>query len=109
MQACLPPRLLVVGQRRRCVPAPQVDQRRQVWRCRTHAPWSSALPAAACPVPRQLSCCFFVCPCCCCRQNKSVDKPEESTEIDINEPVALTFALRYLNSFAKVRTHASSS
>ena len=25
-----------------------------------------------------------------CRQNKSVDKPEESTEIDINEPVALT-------------------
>lgn len=36
-----------------------------------------------------------------CRQNKSVDKPEESTEIDINEPVALTFALRYLNSFAK--------
>lgn len=37
-----------------------------------------------------------------CRQNKSVDKPEEATEIDINEPVALTFALRYLNSFAKV-------
>ncbi|PSC68612.1 proliferating cell nuclear antigen [Micractinium conductrix] len=36
-----------------------------------------------------------------CRQNKSVDKPEESTEIDITEPVALTFALRYLNSFAK--------
>ena len=32
-----------------------------------------------------------------------MDKPEESTEIDINEPVALTFALRYLNSFAKVR------
>lgn len=31
-----------------------------------------------------------------------MDKPEESTEIDINEPVALTFALRYLNSFAKV-------
>ena len=30
-----------------------------------------------------------------------MDKPEESTEIDINEPVALTFALRYLNSFAK--------
>ena len=40
--------------------------------------------------------------CAPCRQNKSVDKPEESTEIDINEPVALTFALRYLNSFAKV-------
>ena len=36
-----------------------------------------------------------------CRQNKTADKPEEATEIDINEPVALTFALRYLNSFAK--------
>lgn len=36
-----------------------------------------------------------------------MDKPEESTEIDINEPVALTFALRYLNSFAKVRGGAS--
>eukprot|EP00887_Chlorella_sp_A99_P002518 scaffold6.g2518.t1 len=36
-----------------------------------------------------------------CRQNRSVDKPEEATEIDITEPVALTFALRYLNSFAK--------
>ncbi len=29
-------------------------------------------------------------------------QPEESTTIDITEPVALTFALRYLNSFAKV-------
>lgn len=37
-----------------------------------------------------------------CRQNKTADKPEDSTEIDITEPVALTFALRYLNSFAKV-------
>lgn len=36
-----------------------------------------------------------------CRQNNTVDKPEEATSIDINEPVALTFALRYLNSFAK--------
>ena len=27
-------------------------------------------------------------------------QPEEATEIDITEPVALTFALRYLNSFA---------
>jgi proliferating cell nuclear antigen len=35
-----------------------------------------------------------------CRQNKSADS-EEATEIDINQPVALTFALRYLNSFAK--------
>lgn len=30
-----------------------------------------------------------------------MDKPEESTEVDITEPVSLTFALRYLNSFAK--------
>lgn len=36
-----------------------------------------------------------------CRQNRSVDKPEEATLIELQEPVALTFALRYLNSFAK--------
>jgi proliferating cell nuclear antigen len=36
-----------------------------------------------------------------CRQNTSVDKQEEATVIDLNEPVELTFALRYLNSFAK--------
>ena len=36
-----------------------------------------------------------------CRQNTSVDKPEEQTVIDMQEPVALTFALRYLNSFTK--------
>lgn len=38
-----------------------------------------------------------------CRQGggKSVDGDEGSTEIDINEPASLTFALRYLNSFAK--------
>ncbi|KAL6777739.1 PCN1B [Auxenochlorella protothecoides x Auxenochlorella symbiontica] len=44
-----------------------------------------------------------------CRQNKAADKPDESTEIDINEAVSLTFALRYLNSFAKatpLSTHA---
>eukprot|EP00891_Asterochloris_glomerata_P005635 jgi/Astpho2/5635/fgenesh1_pm.00079_%23_40_t len=35
------------------------------------------------------------------RQNNAVDKPEEATDIDLNEPVSLTFALRYLNSFAK--------
>jgi proliferating cell nuclear antigen len=28
-------------------------------------------------------------------------KPEEQTAIELNEPVALTFALRYLNSFSK--------
>ena len=36
-----------------------------------------------------------------CRQNTTADKPEESIRIDIKEPVALTFALRYLNSFSK--------
>ncbi|KAK9817203.1 hypothetical protein WJX72_011042 [[Myrmecia] bisecta] len=36
-----------------------------------------------------------------CRQNTSVDKPEEQTTIELNEPVCLSFALRYLNSFAK--------
>lgn len=36
-----------------------------------------------------------------CRRNTSVDKPEESTIIEMNDPVSLTFALRYLNSFTK--------
>ncbi|KAL5178157.1 Proliferating cell nuclear antigen [Glycine soja] len=36
-----------------------------------------------------------------CRQNTSVDKPEEATVIEMNEPVSLTFALRYMNSFTK--------
>jgi proliferating cell nuclear antigen len=36
-----------------------------------------------------------------CRQNTNVDKPEDATVIDLQEPVALSFALRYLNSFAK--------
>ena len=35
------------------------------------------------------------------RQNTAVDKAEEQTVIDLNEPVMLTFALRYLNSFTK--------
>jgi proliferating cell nuclear antigen PCNA len=35
------------------------------------------------------------------RQNATADKKEEATTIDLKEPVALTFALRYLNSFAK--------
>ncbi|KAK6933060.1 Proliferating cell nuclear antigen, PCNA, C-terminal [Dillenia turbinata] len=34
-------------------------------------------------------------------QNSSVDKPEDATTIEMNEPVSLTFALRYLNSFTK--------
>ena len=35
-----------------------------------------------------------------CRQNTSVDK-DEQTIIELQEPVTLTFALRYLNSFTK--------
>lgn len=30
-----------------------------------------------------------------------MDKPEEQTLIELTEPVTLSFALRYLNSFAK--------
>ena len=36
-----------------------------------------------------------------CRQNSSVDNPEESTVIELQENVELTFALRYLNFFTK--------
>lgn len=39
-----------------------------------------------------------------CRQNTSVDKPEEATVIEMSEPVSLTFALRYMNSFTKATT-----
>ncbi|PKU83081.1 proliferating cell nuclear antigen [Dendrobium catenatum] len=43
-----------------------------------------------------------------CRQNKTVDKPEGATIIEMNEPVSLTFALRYLNSFTKATTLSES-
>jgi proliferating cell nuclear antigen len=37
-----------------------------------------------------------------CKQTTDVDsKPEESTSVELNEPVQLTFALRYLNYFTK--------
>ncbi|KAK9124388.1 hypothetical protein Sjap_013990 [Stephania japonica] len=36
-----------------------------------------------------------------CRQNTTVDKPEEATVIEMQQPVSLTFALRYMNSFTK--------
>ncbi|XP_050946465.1 proliferating cell nuclear antigen-like isoform X1 [Cucumis melo] len=36
-----------------------------------------------------------------CRRNTTVDKPEEAVMIEMEEPVSLTFALRYLNSFTK--------
>ncbi|TVU27818.1 hypothetical protein EJB05_19319, partial [Eragrostis curvula] len=39
-----------------------------------------------------------------CRQNQTVDKPEEATIIEMQEPVSLTFALRYMNSFTKAST-----
>ncbi|GAV56804.1 PCNA_N domain-containing protein/PCNA_C domain-containing protein [Cephalotus follicularis] len=36
-----------------------------------------------------------------CRQNTTVDKTEEATVIEMEEPVSLTFALRYMNLFTK--------
>lgn len=35
-------------------------------------------------------------------------QPEEATIIEMNEPVSLTFALRYLNSFTKASPLSSS-
>ncbi|KAI0502104.1 proliferating cell nuclear antigen-like [Dendrobium catenatum] len=43
-----------------------------------------------------------------CRQNKTIDKPDEATIIEMNEPVSLTFALRYLNSFTKATSLSES-
>ena len=43
-----------------------------------------------------------------CRQNTAVDNSEDQTVIDMHEPVMLTFALRYLNSFTKATPLASS-
>ncbi|KAM0949466.1 putative proliferating cell nuclear antigen, PCNA [Dioscorea sansibarensis] len=43
-----------------------------------------------------------------CRQNTTVDKPEDSTIIQMKEPVSLTFALRYMNSFTKATSLSSS-
>ena len=42
------------------------------------------------------------------RQNTSVDNQDEATVIDLQEPVTLTFALRYLNSFCKATPLSSS-
>lgn len=36
------------------------------------------------------------------RQSASVDKNGEQISIDLNEPVVLTFALRYMSFFTKV-------
>mmetsp|Transcript_7009 Transcript_7009/g.43031 ORF Transcript_7009/g.43031 Transcript_7009/m.43031 type:complete len:261 (+) Transcript_7009:241-1023(+) len=43
-----------------------------------------------------------------CRQNTSVDEDQEPTVIDLDEPVALTFAMRYLISFTKATPLSSS-
>lgn len=43
-----------------------------------------------------------------CRNTSAADlKPEQQTTIELSEPVSLTFALRYLNSFAKAAALAS--
>ncbi|KAL3647343.1 hypothetical protein CASFOL_008311 [Castilleja foliolosa] len=39
-----------------------------------------------------------------CRQNASLDKPEDATVIEMEKSVTQTFALRYMNSFAKATT-----
>ena len=36
-----------------------------------------------------------------CRQNTNVKDQEDATVIDLQEPVSLSFALKYINSFAK--------
>ncbi|KAK6156161.1 hypothetical protein DH2020_010409 [Rehmannia glutinosa] len=36
-----------------------------------------------------------------CRQNTSLDNPEDATVIEMEKPVTQTFALRYMSSFAK--------
>jgi proliferating cell nuclear antigen len=35
------------------------------------------------------------------RNHSSIDKPELDVKIDLSEPVALTFSLKYLTSFCK--------
>lgn len=35
------------------------------------------------------------------RQHSSVDKPSENVDIDLTEPVSLTFSLKYLTNFCK--------
>ncbi|XP_057981736.1 proliferating cell nuclear antigen-like [Malania oleifera] len=42
-----------------------------------------------------------------CRQNTTVDKPEEATVIQMEQSVAQPFALRYMNSFTKATPLAS--
>lgn len=58
-------------------------------------PW---LPGQAVPHPSLPVCFLRPLP---HRQSTTSEKPSENTTITLNEPVALTFALRYLNNFAK--------
>ena len=39
--------------------------------------------------------------CVTLRQHSNVDKPEMNVEIDLSEPVALSFSLKYLVNFTK--------
>lgn len=42
------------------------------------------------------------------KQNASVDKEDEATVVELQEPISLTFALRYLTTFAKATSLSSS-
>lgn len=42
-----------------------------------------------------------------CRQNSSTEKPEEATIVETKEPIALTFALKYITAFTKATTLSS--
>ena len=41
------------------------------------------------------------------RQHTNVDKPEQNVTIDLSEPVALTFSLKYLVNFCKATSLSS--
>lgn len=42
------------------------------------------------------------------RQHTNVDKPDQNVTIDLSEPVALTFSLKYLVNFCKASNLSSS-
>lgn len=63
-------------------------------------------PTVAC-CGREACCTQFDCYSSTRRHTQTAEKPEEQTIIELHDPVALTFALRYLNNFAKVSSAAS--
>ena len=63
----------------------------------------SYLPGPHTPLPERL-----LLPVDSHRQTSSADKEEDNVTIDLKEPVMLTFALRYLNNFAKATPLANS-